>query len=183
MPQDPKFYTPRDLLVVPFAALLCTVGVERLLERGGRISRLFGVALLAAVPFQFVGFAQYYGSEYQKGSALRFDTMNLEAVAQYVISSDDTSPVPLVYLSEDVGASHAYQWGFYLLERRRDDLLARTRHFILPINRSAIPSGSLLLFEASDERLDEFRSTLDCSLVHVVNGVAGQPAAAVLRRN
>ena len=47
-------YTPRDLLVVPFAALLCTIGFERLFERGGRTVRLFGVALLVAVPFQFV---------------------------------------------------------------------------------------------------------------------------------
>ena len=183
MPQDPKFYTPRDLLVVPFAALLCTIGFERLLERGGRIARLFGVALLVAVPYQFVGFAQYYMTGYQTASAWRFDTMNLEAVAEYVISSDDASRVPLVYLSEDVGSPHAYQWAFYLLERRRDDLWARTRHFSLPIGPGAIPSGSLLVFDAGDPRLDQIRSMVGCSLVRVVNGLAGDPAAAVLRRN
>ena len=56
-------------LVVPFAALLCTIGFERLLERGGRTARLFGVALLVAIPFQFVGFAQYYKTGYQTASA------------------------------------------------------------------------------------------------------------------
>jgi 4-amino-4-deoxy-L-arabinose transferase-like glycosyltransferase len=183
MPQDPKFYTPRDLLVMPFAALLCTIGFERLLERGGRTARLFGLALLVAVPYQFVGFAQYYTTGYQRASARRFDPMNLEAVVEYVISTDAMSRVPLVYLSEDVGSPHAYQWEFYLLERRRDDLWARTRHFSLPISPSAIPPGSLLVFDAEDPRLDQIRSMSGCSLVHVVNGLAGEPAAAVLRRN
>ena len=183
MPQDPKFYTPRDLLVVPFAALLCAIGVERVFERSGRAARLLGVALLVAIPFQFVGFAKYYMTGYQAASAWRFDEMNLEAVAEYVILSDDAARVPLVYLSEDVGSPHAYQWGFYLLERRRDDLWARTRHFSWPISPSVIPAGSLLVFNAVDPRLDQIRSIAGCSLVQVVSGVAGAPAAAILRRN
>ena len=183
MPQDPKFYTPRDLLVVPFAALLCTVGVERLFERGGRAARLFGIALLVAIPFQFLGFARYYKTGYQSASAWRFDEMNLEGVLEYVISSDAASRVPLVYLGEDAGAPHAYQWGFYLLERRRNDLWARTRHFSWPIGPSPIPAGSLLVFNAADPRLDDIKSSAGCSLVQVVNGVAGAPAAAVLRKN
>jgi 4-amino-4-deoxy-L-arabinose transferase-like glycosyltransferase len=183
MPQDPKFYTPRVLLVLPFAALLCAIGFEWLLERVGRTARLLGVALLVAVPYQFVGFEQYYMTGYQTSSAWRFDNMNLEAVAEYVISSDEASRVPLVYLSEDVGAPHAYQWEFYLLERRRDDLWARTRHFSLPISPSTIPAGSLLVFDVRDPRLDQIRAMVGSSLVQVVNGVAGEPAAAVLRRN
>ena len=183
MPQDPKFYTPRDLLVVPFAALLCTIGLERLFERGGRTARLFGVALLVAVPFQFVGFERYYLTGYQTASAARFDTMNLEAVADYVISSDAASRVPQVFLSEDAGSPHVYQWEFYLLERRREDLWTRTRHFSLPISPGAIPTGSLLVFDARDPRIDQILSMVGCSLVQVVNGVAGEPAAAILRRN
>ena len=183
LPPDPRFYTPRDLLVLPFAALLCTLGLERLLERGGRIARLFGIALLVAVPFQFVGFAKYFATGYQEASAWRMDTMNLEAVVEYVISSDAASRVPLVYLSEDAGSPHAYQWVFYLLERRREDLWARTRHFSLPIAPGDLPPGTLLAFDVNDPRLDEIRSTLNCSLVYVVNGLSGGPAAAILRRN
>lgn len=183
LPQDPKFYTPRDLLVVPFAALLCTAGCERLFEHSGRFGRLLGGALLVSIPFQFVGFAQYYLSGYQAASAPRFDVMNLEAVADYVISSDQSSRVPLVYLSEDAGAPHAYQWVFYLLERHRDDLAARTRHFSLPINPGEIPSGSLLVFDARDPRIDQITSMLGCALVRVVDAVGGEPAAAILRRN
>ena len=183
MPQDPRFYTPRDLLVVPFAALLCTIGFERLFERGGRAARLLGVALLVAIPFQFVTFAKYYMTDYQSGSAARFDPMNLEAVADYVTSSDDASRAPRVYLSEDVGPPHAYQWGFYLLERRRDDLWARTRYFSWPIRPSAVAAGSLIVLDARDPRLDQIASTVGCSIAQVVRGVAGEPAAAVLRKN
>src|ERR1044071_8269409 len=91
LPPSPRFYTPRDLLVVPFAVLLCTVGVERLFEHGGRIARLAGVALLAAIPFQFVTFAGYYLTGYQSASAARFDEMNLEAVVEYVMARDAAS--------------------------------------------------------------------------------------------
>src|SRR5262249_29546344 len=139
LPPSPRFYTPRDLLVVPFAALLCTIGVERLFEHGGRAARLLGVALLAAIPFQLVTFVEYYMTGYQTASAARFDEMNLEAVVEYVMASDDRSRVPAVYLSEDVGWPHAYQWAFYLHERRRDDLWARSRHFSLPIDAGDIP--------------------------------------------
>jgi 4-amino-4-deoxy-L-arabinose transferase-like glycosyltransferase len=182
MPQDPKFYTPRDLLVVPFAALLCTIGFERLFERGGRVAGLLGAALLVAIPFQFVGFRNYYLNGYQIASARRFDEMNLEAVAEYVISSDAASTLPMVYLSDDAGPPHANQWAFYLLERRRDDLCARTSHLNWPINPGAIPPGSLLVFSARDPRLDQITSMADYSLVHVVRGLDDAPAAAVLRR-
>ena len=183
LPPSPRFYTPRDLLVVPFAVLLCTVGVERLIAHGGRIARLVGVALLAAIPFQFVTFAEYYLTGYQTASAARFDEMNLEAVAEYVMARDAVSTLPAIYLSEDVGAPHAYQWAFYLHERRRDDLWARSRHFSVPTDPGAIPSGSLLVFAASDPRLDDIKSTVACSLVHVVNGLSGAPAAIVMQRN
>jgi len=107
----------------------------------------------------------------------------LESVADYVIASDERSRVPLVYLSEDAGLAHAYQWAFYLLERHRDDVRERTRYFSLPISPSGVPAGSLLVFDARDPRLDEIRSSLGCSLAHVVGGVGGAPAAAVLRKD
>jgi hypothetical protein len=53
----------------------------------------------------------------------------------------------------------------------------------LPISPGAIPSGSLLVFDARDPRIDQILSMVGCSLVQVVNGVAGEPAAAILRRN
>ena len=141
------------------------------------------MALLAAIPFQFVTFAEYYLTGYQTASAARFDEMNLEAVAEYVMARDAVSTLPAIYLSEDVGAPHAYQWAFYLHERRRDDLWARSRHFSVPTDPGAIPSGSLLVFAASDPRLDDIKSTVACSLVHVVNGLSGAPAAIVMQRN
>jgi 4-amino-4-deoxy-L-arabinose transferase-like glycosyltransferase len=183
LPPSPRDYTPRDLLVIPFAALLCAVGVERLFAEGGRGARALGVVLLAAIPFQFVGFTHYYLSGYQISSAARFDEMNLEAVAEYVIARDDASRVPAVYLSEDVGGPHAYQWAFYLHERRRDDLWVRSRHFSLPISASAIPAGSLLVFDARDPRLDQIGSATASSIVHVINGISGAPAATVLRKD
>ena len=183
MPQDPRFYTPRDLLVMPFAALLCTIGLERLFEQRSWRARLIGAALIVAIPLQFVTFARYVMTDYQSASAPRFDSMNLESVARYVISRDQASRVPSVYLSEDVGAPHAYQWVFYLVEQHHVDLWARTRHFYETQRPQGIPAGSLLVFDASDPRLDRLKTTLDCSVARVVNGVGGEPAAVLLEKH
>jgi 4-amino-4-deoxy-L-arabinose transferase-like glycosyltransferase len=183
LPQDSQYWTPRDLLAVPFAALLCTIGIEWLFQRANWGARLFAVALLMSVPFQFVGFADYFLHGYQQASAPRIDPLNLKGAAEFVISADRASSVPRIYLSEDVGSPHAYQWAFYLLERHREDLWARSRHFDSRESAGAIPGGSLLVFDAADGRLDQVMSSMGCSLFHVVSGVDGRPATAVLRRN
>lgn len=46
-----------------------------------------------------------------------------------------------------------------------------------------MPSGSLLVADAYNPRLDTLVRSGSCSRVEVVNGVSGQPAAAILRRN
>jgi len=39
------------------------------------------------------------------------------------------------------------------------------------------------VFDARDTRLDEIRSTTASSIVRVVNGVSGAPAAAIMRKD
>jgi hypothetical protein len=53
----------------------------------------------------------------------------------------------------------------------------------LPVGPDTIPSGSLLVFDAKDPRLENITSTMGWPLVQMINGVGGQPAAAVLRKN
>jgi 4-amino-4-deoxy-L-arabinose transferase-like glycosyltransferase len=184
LPQDPKYYTPRDLLVVPFGALICTAGVEWLVNERGRITRIVAAVLILAVPIQFASFARYYFTDYQRWSAPRFDALNLRGVATYVIASDGSARVPAVYLSEDVGEPQAEQWMFYLLTHQRRDLWERTKHFELAlVNPIDIPSGSLLVVDAKNPRLDRWPGTALCPVVQVVHDVEGSPAAAILRRN
>ncbi len=183
LPQDPKYYTPRDLLAVPCAALICAAGVEWLMARG-RAWRLVAVVLMLAVPVQFVSFARYYFTDYQIWSAAKFDPLSLRGVAAVVIARDEAARVPAVYLSEDFGESQGEQWVFHLLRRSRRDLWERSRHFdTARVRPDDIAPGSLLVLDARNPRLDQLRRADWCRSVQIVNDANGSPAAAILGRN
>ena len=184
MPPDPKYFTPRDLLALPFGVLISVVGAESLLSSRGRIGQTVAALLVLAIPIQFTSFARDYFTDYQNRSAYRFDSMNFRGVAAYVIARDDAAGVPAVYLSSDLEEDKATQWMFHLLTRQRRDLWERTRYFVLAhFKPSDIPSGSLLVLNASNPRLEELLGPARCSLVKIVDDFAGGPAAAILRRN
>ena len=98
LPLDPKYDTPRDLLAVPFGALIGTAGVEWLIGRRGYLARTVAAVLILAIPLQFASFARHYFTEYQTWSASRFDALNLRGVVEYVIASDNSERVPAVLL-------------------------------------------------------------------------------------
>jgi len=182
LPEDPKYYTPRDLLVLPFAALIVAVGVEWLGQRRPRLVRLAAAVLVLAMPLQFVSFAREYFGEYQTWSAPRFDPLNLRAVAAYVIAADDRGRLPAVYFSEDIQESQAEQWLFHLLERNRPDLLERSRHFeFAHFDPTQLPVGSLVVADAHNPALA--RLHWSGPLVHTVVDLGGAPAAIIWRKN
>jgi 4-amino-4-deoxy-L-arabinose transferase-like glycosyltransferase len=184
LPEDPRYFTPRDLLAVPFGVLIGVAGVEWLAARRGPMARIVAALLILAVPMQFASFARDYFTGYQIRSAYRFDSMNFRGVAGSVTASDASARVPAVYLSDDLGEDKTVQWKFHLLARQRPDLWERTRYFVLAaFNPDDMPSGSLLVLAANNPRLNELLGPGRCSLVNVVNDVSGGPAAAILRRN
>src|SRR5262249_29464000 len=182
LPRDPKYYTPRDLLVVPFGVLIMMAGVEWLIATRRRVAAAATALLLLTIPVQFSSFVRNYFGEYQTWSASRFDPLNLRGTAAYLAGSEDTARAPAIYLSEDVGEGQANQWLFQLLAAGRHDIWAKSRPFITDqIHLDQIPPGSLLVLDASNPRLDRFRTSAHCADVHIVNGPAGAPASAVLR--
>ncbi len=181
LPEDPKYYTPRDLLVLPFAALIVVAGVEWLARRRSPLVRLAAAVLVIAMPLQFASFARDYFSDYQAWSAPRFDPLNLRAVAAYVIAADERFRLPAVYFSEDVEEPQAEQWLFYLLENNRPDLLKRSRHFeFAHFNPTDMPAGSLVVADAHNPELARLRDS--GSLVHTVPDPGGAPAAVIWRK-
>jgi 4-amino-4-deoxy-L-arabinose transferase-like glycosyltransferase len=184
MPTDPKYFTPREILVVPFGVLISVAGLEWLVRNGGRIARMAAVLLVLALPMQFVSFARDYFTRYQTWSAYRFDYMNFRDVAAYVIASDASARVPAVYFSDSLGEEPAVQWKFHLLSRQRLDLWERTR-YLAPSGGTpdAVPSGSLLLISPSDRRLNDLLGPGAWSPAHVVNHVSGEAAATILRKD
>ena len=128
MPTDPKYFTPREILVVPFGVLISVAGLEWLVRDRGRIARIAAALLVLALPIQFTSFARDYFTQYQTWSAYRFDYMNFRDVAAYVIASDASARVPAVYFSDSLGEEPAVQWKFHLLTRQRLDLWERTKY-------------------------------------------------------
>jgi 4-amino-4-deoxy-L-arabinose transferase-like glycosyltransferase len=184
LPHDPGHATARHLLAIPFGVLLSVAGVEWLTRERGRLGRVGAALLVVSVPLQFVSFARDYFTDYQVRSANRFDYMNFRGVAEYVVANDASSRVPAVYLSAELGEDKAAQWKFHLLTRRRLDVFDRTRY--VPVDHfdaNAIPRGSLLVLNANNTRLNELLGPERCSLLTMIHDAAGEPAAAILRRN
>jgi 4-amino-4-deoxy-L-arabinose transferase-like glycosyltransferase len=183
LPEAPAYATARDLLAVPFGVLISVVGVEWLVARRRPLGPIVATLLMLSIPVQFVSFARDYFADYQKRSAYRLDSVNMRAVADYVIASDRTARVPAVYLSKDLGTRKSVQWTFHLVKNQKEDLWQRSKYFEAEsFNPSEVPAGSLLVVEINNRRLNGLVSTR-CSIVHVVTDVTNEPTAAILRRN
>jgi hypothetical protein len=111
------------------------------------------------------------------------DSANMGDAAAFVMARDLASAVPAVYLSETLGTGKSIQWKFHLVKHHREDLWRRTRYLQPDSSKaSAIPSGSLLVMEADNPRLNALVAQDGCTVVQMVTSVTNQPTAAILRR-
>jgi 4-amino-4-deoxy-L-arabinose transferase-like glycosyltransferase len=184
LPEAPQYATARDLLAVPFGLLISVAGVEWLVTENGRPGRIVAALLILSIPVQFLFFARDYFADYQSRSGYRLDSANMRDVAAYVIASDRSAPVPAVYLSKDLGTGKSVQWKFHLVKNQREDLWRRTQYFDPGTFKPRdVPSGSLLVLDVGNPRLNDLLGPAGCSIAHVVNDVANGPSATILRRN
>ena len=151
MPTDPKYFTARELAVVPFGVLIGVAGVEWLVAARRPAARVAAALLIASLPVQFALFARTYFTTYQDWSADRFDALDFAHVAAAVAAQDAAAPVPRVYLSDTLGEEKVVQWQFHLLAAQRSDLWSRTSYLHVPeADRPRIASGSLLILGERD---------------------------------
>ena len=122
-----------------------------------------------------------YFTDYQTWAAYRFDDMNLRSVAKAVVAADASSPVPAVYLSDEMGEHKTVQWKFHLLTLQRPDLWNRTVYAADPCQSDPAEPGSLMVVSATDRRMDGLQRQRRCALVTVVHQVSGEPAATIFR--
>ena len=183
LPEAPSYATARDLIAIPFGVLLSVVGVEWLVTERGRWGGIIASVLVLSVPVQFTAFARDYFRDYQVRSAFRMDSVNMRDVADYIIASDRSAHVPVVYLSRDLGTGKSVQWKYHLVKNHRTDLWDRTKYLPVDAVRPAdVPSGSLLVIDVGNPGLKELIDPLGCSIVHTVKGAGNEPTALILRR-
>jgi len=144
MPTDPKYFTARELLVIPYGVIISIAGVEWLIEHRRPAMTVAAVIIVASVPLQFAAFARDYFTRYQEWSAFRFDSMNFRDVAANVASQDLMARVPAVYVSDMLGEDKVIQCEFQLLVMGRADLWARTKYLAVA-QADAVPPGSIVI--------------------------------------
>ncbi len=163
----------RALLLLPFAILVATFGVECLMTARRRAWRALAVVLLLVVPLQFRNFFVDYYGQHRVRSATWFGG-NVRGALLHVI---DASP-STVYLSTGIPYVDAY-WSFYTLAQGREDLLARTVYDEPHrLGERPAPAGALLVSSVGQEPANAG----DWQRVRVITEPNGTPSFAVYRR-
>ena len=182
LPDNPEFTIARALLVLPFAALVATYGVERTMASPHRMIHAITVLLLLALPLQFAGFIRDYFSDYQRRTARLSDPLNTADVATYLLSRDAREPISAIYLpSNHKGA--AWLWKFQTLKAGRTELWARTREFDPGRGDAhAVPAGSLLVVLDPHPTTSALLEQGGFSVATAIRGLDGEAAALVLRK-
>jgi 4-amino-4-deoxy-L-arabinose transferase-like glycosyltransferase len=134
----------RSLVMLPFAVLIATFGVEALVQAPSRAWRIAGVALLLAIPLQFHRFYSAYLGDYRVRSSGWLGG-NIRGGLLEIIERSARTPVPAIYLSNGIPYVDAY-WDFYLIKHRRRDLAGRTVYFDPKgVDVREAPGGTLVL--------------------------------------
>jgi 4-amino-4-deoxy-L-arabinose transferase-like glycosyltransferase len=134
----------RALVMLPFAILIATYGVDYLLTRPRRLARLAAVGLLALAPIQFGYFWRDYFTGYRVRSAGWFEG-NIAGALEEVIERQPARSASPVYLSAAIPWIDAY-WHFYTLKHHRDDLLKNAVVFDpKTFDVQAVPKGGIVV--------------------------------------
>jgi hypothetical protein len=134
----------RQLVVLPFAALIATYGVEFALTVNTTPMRRAAWCLVALMAIQFSVFYLDYFTAYQARSAFAFNG-NIRGGVDEIVQREPVGEARPVYLGQDVAFADLY-WRFYVTKYGRQDLLDRPVRFDpRTIDLQSVPDRSLLL--------------------------------------
>jgi hypothetical protein len=134
----------RELVVLPFAVLIATLGFESLWARRQATMRRVAWCLIAVMVVQFSVFYADYFTRYQPRSAFAFGG-NIRGGLEEIVDRERPGDIRPVYLSTDITFVDLY-WRFYLTKCGREELLKQTVYFDpRGFDLHAIPDRSLVL--------------------------------------
>jgi hypothetical protein len=176
-----ELFLPRQLVMVPFAILIATLGVSRLLSARRRLWRAAGVVLLVLIPVQFAYFAYDYFTAYRIRSSMWFER-NLRGALEEVIVRERTAPGRSLYLSEDVLWIDAY-WQFYLMKHGRAQLLEHTVYFRpASLDIRSVPRGALIVGAFGEPTLERLAQSGELGRLSVVVEPNDTPSFVIFER-
>lgn len=140
-----EYRASKELVILPFASLLATLAVKFLLSSSHKIWRLLALILLVIIPLQFTYFLYDYFNDYRARSYNWFN-YNIGGSLKKVIDQDKDDNLNSIYLDNGVNFIDRY-WRFYLIEYKKESLLAKT-YYIDPgvVDIQALSKASLLHF-------------------------------------
>ena len=147
-----RYRINRALVMLPFASLVATFGVEALWSARRQTFRMLVVVLLALMPLQFAAFSRDYFGDYRARSASWLE-YNIAGGLEEILSRQPASPFP-VYIDRNIQWVE-YYWPLYLAKHGRPALQDQTTYFdpASTADVSAMPARSLVLCRIVDEAL------------------------------
>lgn len=177
-----RYMIQRDLLVLPFGALIAAFGAARMLRSSRTLAPAVAIGLLALMPLQFAYFYRDFQTHYQHRSAFYFDSVDFRDATDYLLAQDAAHALPAIYLSDQLDDGAA-RWRFYLTVHHREDLLPRTQYIdVEAVELNDAPAGSALMLYADGARVARLVGTGRWKKETTIVDMDGRDAAAILRR-
>jgi 4-amino-4-deoxy-L-arabinose transferase-like glycosyltransferase len=173
----------RMLVMLPFAILLSTVGVEAFLTATNLRYRLAGVVVLLLVPAQFAVFYRDYMGPYRLRSSFWFER-NIRGAIEQVLAGDTPDKAAKVYLSAQEIPWIDWSWRFYLHEHGRADLLARTVFFNgTELNPVELAPAAVVVTDAGSRLRDSLARSGVLTEQTLIREPDGSPSFAIFERS
>jgi 4-amino-4-deoxy-L-arabinose transferase-like glycosyltransferase len=170
---------PRQMMMVPFAVLITTAGVEYFLFNRQRLVRVAAACLLALMPLQFAYFYTDYFTGYRTRSADWFER-NIRGALEEIIAREPPSGGRPVYLADDILWIDWY-WKFYAIKLGRNDLADRSISFNA---RAAweMPPSSIVLTSYDPPRHDALARAAAATEVRTLTEPDGEPSFTIFEK-
>jgi hypothetical protein len=170
----------RELVMVPFAILIATHGVERLIRARQRLLRAVVWGLFVVTLAQAAYFYRDYVTNYPARSAFWFGG-NIQGALQEMIATARRDRPGAIYLTTDVHFIDWY-WQLSLIEHDRQDLLPHTVYFEpTSLDTRSVPAEALVLVKTGDSQA-RFVDTGQFHLVKNVSSLDGTTCCSIFEK-
>ena len=166
----------RALVMLPFAILLATSGVEVLVGARRLAVRVAAVTLLLVIPVQFRSFYLDYMGDYRVRSSIWFGG-NIRDALVGAMQRAPHGPSSRVYVADSIPFADSY-WRFYAIAHGREDLVPTFRDIRQP-EAGAVPGPALLVVDLASAPPMAVLRAAGWNQVQVVTEPNGTPSFAI----
>lgn len=170
----------RTILMLPFATVIATFGVEYLVTAERRWLRIVAIVLIGLMPLQFARFYGDYFGDHRMRSAYWFGGNILGGMDQLVRLQSESAR-PRAYLSTAISYVDEY-WPYSLATHHREDLANQTAYFDpRTLNPATLPTRTLLMIGVG-EPVEPLLKADDWAKVALIPEPNGSPFFTIFER-